>query len=147
MTVFALHPQLQKDCLIIGDLPLCRALLMNHRRFPWIILVPRVENAKEIVDLDAPRRGMLMEEIAQASEAMQRHFKPHKLNVAALGNMVPQLHIHLIARFEDDAAWPNPVWNSGVAAEAYDAEEGRALAGELASLLIAKPGTNRQNAM
>jgi len=110
---FALHPQLEKDTFAIGDLPLCRALLMNNALFPWLILVPRVSEAREILDLEAPRRHQLMDEIAQTSEVMQKLFRPDKLNVAALGNQVPQLHVHLIARFTADTAWPAPVWGGG----------------------------------
>lgn len=86
---------------------------MNNRLFPWIILVPRVEGAREIIDLSIEERYVLMDEIAYACEAMRAIFIPEKLNVAALGNQVPQLHVHVIARFAADAAWPNPVWQKG----------------------------------
>lgn len=108
--MFALHPQLEKDGIWLGDWPLCRVLLMDNAEFPWVILVPRREGVREVTDLDAPTRVALMEELCRASEAMQKLFKADKMNVAALGNMVPQLHVHVIARFSDDAAWPKPVW-------------------------------------
>jgi len=111
--VFTLHHQLEHDTYWLADLALCRVLLMNNQLFPWVILVPRIENASEIIDLKPEDRSQLMEEISQISLAMKALFKPDKLNVAALGNQVPQLHIHIIARFTQDSAWPNPVWGKG----------------------------------
>ena len=108
--MFSLHPQLEKDTFHVTDLSLCRVLLMNNHLFPWIILVPQVEEVTEIIDLSVIDRHRLMDEIAKASQVMQAVYKPKKLNVAALGNIVPQLHVHVIARAETDAAWPNPVW-------------------------------------
>lgn len=108
---FTLHAQLAADTLPIGDLPLCRALLMNNAHFPWIILVPRIEDAVELTDLSDADYTAVTAEIRQVAQAMQRLFQPYKLNIAALGNQVRQLHIHLIVRFEGDAAWPNPVWS------------------------------------
>lgn len=119
-TDFSLHPRLAQDTIEVGDLPLCRVLLMNDARFPWIILVPRVPEAREIIDLDPTQRQPLMEEIALASTAMKTVFVPEKLNIGAIGNLVPQLHIHLIARYSNDSAWPGTVWNSGTA-ESYGA--------------------------
>lgn len=115
---FHLHPRLQEDAIEVGDLPLCRVLLMNDARYPWLILVPRIGSAREIIDLDAGDRGRLMEEIAVASHVMRDIFEPEKLNVAALGNMVPQLHVHIIGRYANDGAWPAPVWGVG-SAEPY----------------------------
>jgi diadenosine tetraphosphate (Ap4A) HIT family hydrolase len=86
---------------------------MNNALFPWVILVPRVDAAREVIDLDDAGRHALMDEIALVSSAMQTLFTPDKLNIAALGNMVPQLHVHIIARFIRDTAWPNPVWGKG----------------------------------
>jgi len=116
--MFTLHPQLERDTFPVTDLPLSRVLLMNNRLFPWLILVPRVQMAREIIDLDEGQRHRLMDEIACACNAMRVVFSPDKLNVAALGNQVPQLHVHVIARFSHDAAWPNPVW--GKASESFD---------------------------
>ena len=117
MATFTLHPQLERDTFPIGELPLCRALLVNNALFPWLILVPRIGNAHEIIDLAPSDQHRLMDEIALISNVVQVTFKAEKLNIAALGNQVPQLHVHVIARFAKDAAWPNPVW--GVKGEPY----------------------------
>lgn len=101
------------------DWPLCRVLLMKNARFPWLILVPRRDGLRELHDLSDTDFAHATQEVRKASGVLQQMTGADKMNVAALGNMVPQLHIHVIARFTTDAAWPNPVWNSGVAAEAY----------------------------
>lgn len=113
--MFALHPQLKKYSVTVASLALCDVRLMNNALFPWILLVPRVESAKEILDLKPSQRHLLMDEITRVSNTMQSIFSPDKLNVAALGNQVPQLHIHVIARYKGDQAWPNPVWGKGSA--------------------------------
>ncbi len=113
---FTLHPTLARDTVEVTRLPLCRALLMNDRRFPWLILVPEREAVREIHQLSPADRTALVEEIARASEALERLFQPDKLNVGALGNIVPQLHVHVVARSAGDPAWPGPVWGSGPAA-------------------------------
>ncbi len=115
MPPFALHPRLAADTIPVGDLPLCRVLLMRDARFPWLVLVPRREDLTEFVDLDALERTVLMEEIALASHALRRETGAEKLNVGALGNIVAQLHVHVVARFAADPAWPGPVWGSGTA--------------------------------
>ncbi len=112
---FTLHPTLARDTVEVARLPLCRALLMNDRRFPWLILVPEREAVREIHELSPADRAVLIEEIARASEALDRLFHPDKLNVGALGNVVPQLHVHVVARTAGDPAWPGPVWGSGAA--------------------------------
>lgn len=112
---FTLHPMLARDTVEAARLPLCRVLLMKDSRFPWLILVPERESVREIHELPAGDRAVLIEEIAQASEALGRLVQPDKLNVGALGNVVPQLHIHVVARFAIDPAWPGPVWGSGAA--------------------------------
>jgi diadenosine tetraphosphate (Ap4A) HIT family hydrolase len=132
---FTLHPTLARDTVEVARLPLCRALLMNDRRFPWLILVPERESVREIHELSPADRAVLIEEIARASEALARLFHPDKLNVGALGNIVPQLHAHVVARAADDPAWPGPVWGSGAAVPYGEGEleEVRArLAAELA---------------
>lgn len=96
-------------------LPLCRVLLMNDRRFPWLILVPEREAVREIHQLSPADRAALIEEIALGSGVLERLFHPDKLNVGALGNIVPQLHVHVVARAAGDPAWPGPVWGSGAA--------------------------------
>lgn len=110
---FLLHPVLAADCIEVVDLPLCRVLLMNDARYPWLILVPRQKDRREIIDLAHADQHRLSDEIAQVSAALQSICEPTKLNVAALGNRVPQLHVHVIARFDSDAAWPDPVWGRG----------------------------------
>jgi diadenosine tetraphosphate (Ap4A) HIT family hydrolase len=112
---FALHPTLARDTVEVTRLPLCRALLMNDRRFPWLVLVPERAAVREIHELSPADRTALVEEIARASEALERLFHPDKLNVGALGNIVPQLHVHVVARAAGDPAWPGPVWGSGAA--------------------------------
>ncbi len=110
---FALHPRLAADATEIARWPLSRVLLMNDARFPWLILVPERPSLREIHDLAAADRAILAEEIARASRLLQDCLKADKINVAALGNQVPQLHVHVIARFVGDPAWPNPVWSQG----------------------------------
>jgi len=117
--MFELHPRLAADTRAVARLPLCRVLLMNDRRFPWLILVPARADIREIHQLAAADRAALVEEIAQVAAAMEKLHKADKMNVAALGNQVPQLHVHVIARFTTDPAWPNPIWGRGTA-EAYD---------------------------
>lgn len=107
---FVLNPRLEADTVPVKRLTLSRLLLMNDAAWPWLILVPEVADIKEIHELDASQRAQLMEEIAMVSERLAQLFAPDKINVAALGNMVPQLHVHVIARFKDDPAWPKPVW-------------------------------------
>ncbi len=128
---FELHPQLAKDCLPVIDLMLCRVLLMNNSNFPWLILVPMRENMREIFDLSREDYTLVMEEIRTVSEKFCEFSKADKMNVAALGNMVPQLHIHTIARFKNDAAWPNPVWNAGLPPSQYVPEKAALLIREL----------------
>jgi diadenosine tetraphosphate (Ap4A) HIT family hydrolase len=108
--MFALHERLMADTVHIVDWPLCSILLMNDSTYPWVVLVPQRHGVVEIHELDKDDRDVLMEEIAEASQRLQNTTKAHKINVAALGNVVPQLHIHVIARFATDAAWPRPVW-------------------------------------
>src|SRR5690606_17682807 len=153
---YALHPQLAADTHPLATLGLCDLRLMDDANYPWLVLVPRVPGARELLDLDAPRRHLLTDEIDLAGRALREVFRPFKLNVAALGNLVPQLHVHLaggppraafgpvklnvaargnlvpqlhvhlVGRFEDDPAWPAPVWGR-VAARPYspDALVGR----------------------
>lgn len=118
MSAFALHPTLARDTVEVARLALCRVLLMRDRRFPWLILVPERDGIREIHELSTADRAVLIEEIARAGEVLEKLFHPDKVNVGALGNVVPQLHVHVVARFAADPAWPGPVWGSG-AAEAY----------------------------
>ena len=116
---WARHSTLERDTIPVGDLPLCRALLINDANYPWLLLVPRRENVGEIIDLEYIEQAQLMSEIAHAARTLKAVTKCDKTNVAALGNVVPQLHIHVIARFRNDPAWPKPVWNA-VPPRAYD---------------------------
>ena len=110
---FALDPRLAADTLAIGELGLSRLMLMNDARYPWLILVPRREGLRELVDLDRVERAELIEEIALVSEFLRALPGVDKLNVGALGNVVAQLHIHVVGRRVGDAAWPGPVWGAG----------------------------------
>ncbi|MBU2571977.1 MAG: HIT domain-containing protein [Gammaproteobacteria bacterium] len=107
---FQLHPQLQKDCIRLGRLELCQLLLMNDSQFPWFILVPEIGDIREIYQLAPTDRSLLQEESCQLAERLAGLFKADKMNVAAIGNLVPQLHIHHIVRYRLDKAWPAPVW-------------------------------------
>ncbi|MFT5180315.1 MAG: diadenosine tetraphosphate (Ap4A) HIT family hydrolase [Alphaproteobacteria bacterium] len=113
---FELHKQLAADTIEVDRWDCCRVLLMNDAAYPWLILVPQRAGVRELHKLSAVDLALTTAEIVRASEAMERLFQPVKMNVAALGNMVPQLHIHVIARFEDDPAWPQPVWGVAPAA-------------------------------
>ncbi|KQQ48486.1 histidine triad (HIT) protein [Methylobacterium sp. Leaf125] len=114
-TDFALDPQLAADTVHVGDLALCSVLLMDDARFPWLILVPRRAGASEITDLAPADAQALMDELRIATGVMLTLAKPDKVNVAALGNVVSQLHVHVIGRFRSDPAWPKPVWGLGTA--------------------------------
>ncbi len=110
---FSLDPRLAADTIPVGDLALCSVLLMDDARFPWLILVPRRAGASEITDLSPEEAHALMDEARIATSVMLGFAKPDKVNVAALGNVVPQLHVHVIGRFLSDPAWPAPVWGVG----------------------------------
>jgi len=119
---FQLDPRLAADTLPVADLALCTVRLMNDARYPWLILVPLREDAVEIHALAAGDRLSLTEETARVAGALAAHAPGHKINIGALGNIVRQLHIHVVARREGDAAWPGPVWGHG-AAVPYDPAE------------------------
>jgi diadenosine tetraphosphate (Ap4A) HIT family hydrolase len=112
---FSLHPQLAADTVPVGDLALCRVLLSNDANYPWLVLVPRRPDIVELLDLTAADRATLSAEIDAAARALKAAVPCDKLNVAALGNMVQQLHVHVIARRRSDAAWPKPVWGAAPA--------------------------------
>jgi diadenosine tetraphosphate (Ap4A) HIT family hydrolase len=118
---YELHPQLAADTHPVASFALSELRLMDDSNYPWLVLVPRVIDARELIDLDAMQRRELGDEIDRASRLLRDAFSPFKLNVAALGNLVPQLHVHVIARFEQDPAWPAPVWGR-VAARPYALE-------------------------
>ena len=122
MAKFALHERLAADTIEVTRWPLSLVLLMNAHQWPWLILVPRRADIREIHELQEPDQRVLMVEIVWASRALTQLVKPHKINIGALGNVVPQLHVHVIARFTDDPAWPKPVWGT-VAPEPYADDE------------------------
>jgi diadenosine tetraphosphate (Ap4A) HIT family hydrolase len=122
MTEFALYDRLAADTVEITRWPLSLVLLMNDRQWPWVILVPRRPAIREIHELTEVDQSALMNEIVRTSRALTQLVQPQKINIAALGNVVPQLHVHVIARFSDDPAWPQPVWGA-LHADPYSAVE------------------------
>ncbi len=136
MKEFVLHPRLAADCALVGDLPLCRVLLLNDGRYPWVVLVPRRADIREIYELNPVDRQQLLAESCLAGEMLMRRFDGEKLNIGALGNMVPQLHVHHIVRRQTDPAWPGPVWGHSPAV-AYEPQQ----LGERLSLLREALGT------
>ena len=132
---FALDPRLAADTIEIGDLALSRLLLMNDARYLWLVLVPRHENLSELIHLGETNRAILMEEITAVSKALIGFAGVDKINVGALGNIVRQLHVHVVARSKGDAAWPGPVWGAG-APQRYKGQKGRELARDFRAALI-----------
>ncbi len=125
---FELHSQLAADSFAIAKWPLCEVRLINDANYPWLVLIPQKPGLKDFDDLSPEDMALAGEEIRAASKALRQLYQPDKLNVAALGNQVPQLHIHVIARFHSDAAWPNPIWGV-VPARAYkDQDDERVVA-------------------
>jgi diadenosine tetraphosphate (Ap4A) HIT family hydrolase len=118
---FALDPRLKNDTRHVASLDLCDVLLMNDARFPWLVLVPRQSGMVELCDLSPAHQTLLWQEVTRASQALRSLDAFDKLNLGALGNIVRQLHVHVVGRREGDAAWPGPVWGSG-AATPYDEE-------------------------
>lgn len=129
-SAFVLHPRLDADCHVLGDLEVSRVLLMDDGRFPWCILVPRRNGLEGLHDLPADWRAPLLDEIARVSAAILEHCASERINVAALGNLVPQLHVHVVGRRAGDAAWPGPVWGHG-SAEPYAPAAATAMADTL----------------
>ena len=125
---FELHPQLARDCSVVGDLPLSRVLLMNDSNYPWLILVPRRAALRELYELEDADRVQFGRESTAIARSLMQLFAGDKFNVAALGNQVPQLHVHHIVRRTTDAAWPRPVWGVVPAAPYAGDELGRLLA-------------------
>jgi diadenosine tetraphosphate (Ap4A) HIT family hydrolase len=136
---WSLHEQLARDAATIGDLSLSRVLLMNDANYPWLVVVPRRAGAVEILDLGEAEQTQLMGEIAFLARALKETTGCDKLNIAAIGNVVPQLHIHIVARNRNDAAWPRPVWGA-VPPRAYEPAAQRrlveALQRQLAGILL-----------
>ncbi len=135
---WSLDPLLEKDTVPIGDMPLCHVRLINDATYPWLLLVPRRHGIIEIMELDFIEQAQLMSEIMQASRVLKAQTQCDKINIAALGNVVPQLHVHVIARSRGDAAWPRPVW--GVApARSYEKSDMDALLAPLRQRLALTP--------
>lgn len=135
-TGFALNSQIAADSIAVTDLRLSVVRLMNDARFPWVLLVPRIAGVEEISDLSQADRSLLMEESVTVSNALQSITNPTKMNIAAIGNMVRQLHVHVVARFEADEAWPGPIWGVGER-RPYD-DDGTAMAALLRAELAAQ---------
>ncbi|BCG65978.1 MAG: hypothetical protein methR_P3850 [Methyloprofundus sp.] len=131
---FSLHPQLQKDCIDLGSLTLCQVLLMNDSQFPWLILVPKRANISEIYQLSAADQQQLMRESSHIAAQLNTLFHADKINIAALGNMVPQLHIHHVVRYTTDKAWPAPIWGE-FDATAYTDKELKVMHSKLQNIL------------
>jgi diadenosine tetraphosphate (Ap4A) HIT family hydrolase len=110
--MFELHPRLAADTQVVGEFELCLLLLHRDANYPWFILVPKRPEVMEIYHLSESERIQLMKESCTLAEALVDVFSPDKINIATLGNMVPQLHMHHVARFTDDGAWPNPIWGA-----------------------------------
>lgn len=128
MTAFELDTVLAGDTADLGSLGLCRILLMNDARYPWLILVPAKPGLIELSDLDAGDRHVLMDEAVVAGDALDRLYNPAKINTAAIGNIVRQLHVHVVARNEGDPAWPGPVWGHSPARPYTDAARAERIA-------------------
>ena len=120
--MFELDSRLQRDTVTLGNLPLCQVLLSRDANYPWCLLVPRREAVREIHHLNEEDRLQLIRESCHLAEVMAAVFVPKKMNIAALGNQVSQLHVHHVARFENDRAWPQPIWGVVAAAAYSDAE-------------------------
>ncbi len=131
---FELHPQLAKDTVLLGEFPLSLALLHRDKAVPWVILVPKREHVKELHHLTMKEQQQFLLESQAVSQALEATFRPDKLNLGALGNMVPQLHIHHIARFKDDCAWPGPLWGN-TEGEFRSEEEQQTVAQRIANVL------------
>ena len=135
--VFMLDERLAADTHLIGDFELSRVLLMDDARFSWLILVPRRAGLRELIELSRDEQHALLDEINRCAHVLHALDKPDKLNVAALGNVVSQLHVHVIARYRTDAAWPRPVWGVGERMPYAPAELERRIAGLRAALRFA----------
>ena len=137
-TLFQLHPRLQEDCIGLGRLDLCQVLMMNDSQFPWFVLVPEIADVQEIYQLDKVQRGLLSEESCYLAEQLATLYQADKMNIAAIGNLVPQLHVHHIVRYRNDIAWPAPVWGK-FAAVPYSPAQLAARVAQLNAWLSLKP--------
>ncbi len=133
---FLLDARLAADTHLVGEMSLSQLLLMDDARFPWVIVVPRISGARELIDLDEADRRTLLTEVCEVGRALESLLRPDKLNIAALGNVVAQLHVHVIARYTGDAAWPQPVWGHAGKRVPYQDSECNARIAQLRSLLV-----------
>ena len=140
-STWTLHPQLAQDTAPVGDLALACVLLANDANYPWLILVPRRPGLVELIDMEENEQVQLLGEIADAARVLKTITACDKLNIAALGNQVAQLHVHVIARRRDDVAWPNPVWGA-MPPKTYDAANRERLIGDVRRGLQIKPARN-----
>lgn len=122
MHAFQVDPLLEQDSIFITEMELSRLYLKNDKENPWFVLVPRKNRLVELVDLTHEEQSMLMEELSIVSEFLKTYYRPHKINVGSLGNIVRQLHVHIIARYENDRAWPNAIWGTGATSFFEDVE-------------------------
>ncbi|GAB1259002.1 HIT domain-containing protein [Aurantivibrio plasticivorans] len=133
--MFSLHPQIEQDTVLLGRFELSLVLLHREASYPWVLLVPQRESMAEIYHLSLEDRQQLMRESCHLSEVMADLFVPDKMNVAAIGNKVAQLHVHHVARFKTDPAWPGPIWGADIEPKCYGEEELRALCDRFKSAL------------
>ncbi|MGX5914563.1 HIT domain-containing protein [Aliidiomarina sp. Khilg15.8] len=134
MTAFELDPRLARDCFEVTSLPLCKLLLMNDLQYPWFILVPQRADIREVFELSEADQTQLWAESRQLSQILMQQFNGDKLNIAALGNVVPQLHLHHVVRYAEDVAWPHPVWGR-YAAKPYTQEQAERVIGQMRTAL------------
>jgi diadenosine tetraphosphate (Ap4A) HIT family hydrolase len=139
--VFKVDERIETSSIWLADRSLSSLYFKNDANFPWVILVPRIENVREIYQLALHHRQLLIEEITQLSKIMDDYFRPDKLNIGALGNIVSQLHIHIVARFKEDKAWPHSIWQPNLAAEVYESEILNKHIVSLRELLTQQPAT------
>lgn len=137
---FHIDQRLLDNSFILGDWPLSRVLLKDNALYPWLVLIPRVENVTEIYQLPQESRYLLMDEISQLSTIVKTYFKPDKINTGSLGNVVPQLHVHVLGRFIDDKQWPFSVWQKEVGHEPYSKEAKVSLVQQLRDALVDADG-------
>ena len=133
--MFKLHPDLQRDCFVVGDFPLCLLLAMNDANYPWFVMVPKRDGLRELYELSDSDRARFMQESTYLARQLAGEFRADKMNVAALGNVTPQLHIHHVVRYKNDPAWPAPIWGK-VPARPYDTADRAALLARLRRCLI-----------
>jgi diadenosine tetraphosphate (Ap4A) HIT family hydrolase len=133
--MFILDPKLQADTFFIHDFPLSRLVLMNDKNYPWLILVPKKPNLVELIDLSSAEQEVLLQEINLVAKILKEKFLADKLNIANLGNVVSQLHVHVIARFKNDVAFPKPVWGA-VSGKVYEEAEAEKLIAKIKSFLV-----------